>query len=324
MSPRRRTGPAIATLTLNPALDLSASVDRVDPERKLRCHDLHWDAGGGGVNAARVIRRLGGETLALFPAGGANGARLEALLAAERTPSRVIPIRGETRQDFNAHDLSTGQEFRFVMPGPTLSAAERRSILREVSRLEPAYGVLIASGSLPAGFPVDAYGALARQAKAAGRRFALDASGDALKAGLAAGVWLVKPNLRELEEYCGHPVADEPGRLAACRAIVESGAAQMVALSLSAQGAMLVSADGAWRAAPLDIKPVSTIGAGDSFLAALVWALARGERPDVALQWALATASATLLATGTALARRADVIALRPSVRVESLQAARG
>ncbi|MFI4936098.1 MAG: 1-phosphofructokinase family hexose kinase [Caulobacterales bacterium] len=311
--------PAIATLTLNPAVDLSVSVDRVEPERKLRARDLRYDAGGGGINVARMVQRLGGETVAVFTAGGASGARLRALLAAEHTPCRVVAIAQETRQDFTARDQASGQQFRFVMPGPRLTSAEQSRALAELATLTPSPDILVASGSLPPGVAPGFYGRLSRHTRRLRHRLALDASGAELSAGLAAGVWLVKPNLRELEGHCGARLPDEASRVAACRTLVAAGAAKVVALSLGAQGALLVGADGAWRADPLDVTPVSAVGAGDSFMAGLVWALAAGRRPPDALRWAVAAASATLLAPGTHLGRRADVRQLAPSVRVRGL-----
>jgi 6-phosphofructokinase 2 len=318
LNARAAPGTTIATLTLNPAVDLSASVDRLEPERKLRCGDLRWDPGGGGLNVARVIHRLGGKVLAVFAAGGATGARLQALLAAERVPGRVIPLDAETRENFTARDLASGQQYRFVMPGAPLGSADRRRIMAELTGLDPSCGILVASGSLPPGIPAEIYGRLARRAKAVGVKLALDASGAALKAGLAVGVWLAKPNLRELEELCDARLPDEPSRLAACRSLISSGGAEAVALSLGREGALLVMADSAWRAAPLPIAPVSTIGAGDSFLAGLVWALGGGKSHPEALRWAVATASATLLAPGTSLCRAADVRSLRGAVRIEN------
>jgi 6-phosphofructokinase 2 len=314
-----RRGGAIATLTLNPAVDLSADVDRLEPERKLRCRDLRYDPGGGGVNVARMIRRLGGSATAVFTAGGASGQRLRALLTAERISQLVIPVAEETRQDFTVRDLGSGEQFRFVMPGPKLKNAEWRHALAAARDLDP--GIIVASGSVPPGVPDDVYARLAMAAKKRRARVALDAPGPALRAGLAAGVWLIKPNLRELEDVCGAGLGDEGARLQACRFIVTSGAAEIVALSLGPEGALLVTREGAWRAAPPAIAPASTIGAGDSFLAGLVWALARGSTPADALRTAVAAAAATLLAPGTGLGRGADVRGLRAAVQVEKLGA---
>jgi 6-phosphofructokinase 2 len=320
---RPRPGPraAVVTLTLNPALDVSFNVDGVEPGPKLRCHDVRHDPGGGGVNVARVIRRLGGRALAVFAAGGAAGGQLQTLLRRERTPHLAIPIAGETREDFTAKDLATGEEYRFVTPGPRLTRPEQAAALAAALGAGPPPRFLAASGSLPPGAPVGLYGRLATAARARGLRFALDSSGPALRQGLAAGVWLVKPNLEELAALMGGPLPDLPVRLAACRELVRAGRAEIVALSMGPEGAMIVSADEAWLAASPRISPVSTVGAGDSFLGGLIHALSRKRPAPDALRFAVAAGAAALTAPGAQLAHAKDVETLLPRVRAERLDA---
>ncbi|MFM8376691.1 MAG: 1-phosphofructokinase family hexose kinase [Phenylobacterium sp.] len=315
-------GTGIATLTLNPALDLQTAVDRVEPENKLRCDAPRQDAGGGGVNVSRVIRRLGGRAPCLLPLGGPAGRALEARLAAEGLEARVIPIAGETRQSFTVFDRSRRAEFRFVLPGPRLSAREIEALEQALGDLHPQPGVLVLSGSLPPGFPPARLTRLAARLRRRGIRLALDASGEGLKAGLAAGVWLVKPNRKELGDCLGQDLADRPRQLEAARSLVAAGRARWVALSLGQDGALLVGEGFAGYAPALPITPVSTVGAGDSFLAGLSWELCRGASPEAALVTAVAAASATLLSPGSGMARRADIRRLRPQVRVEVLEGA--
>lgn len=313
-------GRGVATLTLNPALDLQTAVDLVEPENKLRCDAPRQDAGGGGVNVARVIRRLGGRAPCILPLGGPFGQVLAARLAAEGLQPQVVPIAGETRQSFTVLDRSRQAEFRFVLPGPRLSAGEVRALEQALERLEPRPGVLVMSGSLPPGFPSARLSRLAARLRQRGVRLALDASGEGLKAGLEAGVWLVKPNRKELGDCLGQELADRAGQLKAARGLVAGGCAQWVALSLGREGALLVGEGFAAFAPALSITPVSTVGAGDSFMAGLVWELSRGARPEAALATAVAAASATLMSPGSGMARRADIRQLRPQVRVEVLE----
>lgn len=312
--PRRRAS-TVVTLTLNPAVDLWFSVDRMVAGPKLRCHDVRRDPGGGGVNVARVIRRLGGKALAMVAAGGAAGAELEAMLRRERVPAMILPIAGDTREDVTAEDRSTGAEYRFVMPGPSLRPRESSAFLAAVEGLDPAPGILVASGSLPAGAATGLYRRIATWARERGVKFALDASGKALREGLAAGVWLAKPNLAELEALHGGPLPDTQVRLVACRAIVDHGGAQIVALSMGDQGALVVSRTEAWHAKAPKVRLVSTIGAGDSFTGGLIHALAAGLPVSEALRWAVAAGTATLLTPGTGLCRTSDVGALCERVR---------
>ena len=314
--PSRAPAP-IVTLTLNPSVDLSFFVDRLAPREKLRCQEPRRDAGGGGVNVARAIRRLGGRAVAVFPAGGPNGERLQAMLKAERLAVIATPAAGETREDFTAEVRATADQYRFVMPGPRLTTGELQGVLSALASLSPA--VLVASGSLPPGAPVTFYGRLARSLRSRGAKLALDAAGPALRHGLAGGVWLVKPNLRELEEIVGAPLNAIEPRVRACRSIIESGHAELVALSMGAAGALLVSADQALLANAPAVAAVSTIGAGDSFMGALVLALSTGLSHDQALQRAVAAGSAALLAPGTQLCRASDAKRLLDRVSATAL-----
>lgn len=309
----------VATLTLNPALDLSAEVEKIAPIHKLRCMAPRRDPGGGGINVARVIRRLGGDVSAIFPIGGMTGARLESLLSAEGIHGVTIPVAGETRENFTVFERDSGRQYRFVMPGPALTKSELGQCLDALraDMIEPDF--VVASGSLPPGAPVDLYAAVAARVKSHGRKLILDTSGVALRAALQKGVWLIKPNLRELTELSGKPLPDEAAWLAAAREIVDRGGAEFVALSLAEKGARLVSRESAWAAHAPPIVPVSTVGAGDSFVGGLTWSLARDATPDDALRCAVAAGSAALLMHGTGLCHAEAVEHLLPQVTVEKI-----
>lgn len=284
---------AIRTLTPNPALDLSARTAKVEPTHKLRCSDLQRHAGGGGINVARMLRRLGVDVRAHYLAGGVAGAQLTALLAQEGVPAQCQPIAGETRENLSVLDKASGQEFRFVMPGPQLAQQEWQTCLSAMASLHPAPQWLVASGSLPPGAPDDFYARLARQAQNAGVALALDTSGAALAHAMDAGV-----------------------------ALVQRGAAHMVALSLGAEGAVLATAHGVWQAPAVPVTAAQgTTGAGDCFLGGLLAALVRGKTPPEALRWATAAGAASLLASGTALASAADVGKLLDQVMVSPVAA---
>lgn len=309
----------ILTLTMNPAVDVATRTAKVEPTHKLRCGPAVTHPGGGGVNVARVIRRLAGDVRAIFPAGGATGQLLCRLLEAEQVASECIPAAGETRESFSVHELSSGLDWRFVLPGPTLSPEEWQACLDRVAALAGGAALAVASGSLPPGVPEDFYARLARLLAARGVRLVVDSSGPALAAALQAGVYLIKPSLRELHELTGAPLADAAQRLAACRGIIARGQAEVVALSLGAEGAMLVGRDGAWQAPALAVQVASTIGAGDSFVGGLLHALQRGDGPDAAFRQAMAASAAALLAQGTALCRPEDVARLAPQVAISRL-----
>ena len=300
--------PALITLTLNPALDLATTTDRVAPTHKLRCGPVQRFAGGGGINVARVLHRLGSEVQAWALAGGAAGTQVRQLLADEGVATAIQPIAGDTRENFSVVETTTGQEFRFVLPGPTLQATEWQTCLDTLAALTTAPRWLIASGSLPPGVPPDFYARFAPGARARGTRLVVDTSGLPLAAALQAGVTLVKPSLRELRELLQQPLASAAEWRAAAQALVQAGQAEIVALSLGEQGALLATREGIWQAPALPVSAATgTTGAGDCFLAALVWALDRGDAPPEALRWGVAAGAAALLSPGTALAQAKDV-----------------
>jgi 6-phosphofructokinase 2 len=201
--PPRSGVPPLLTVTVNPALDLSTTTGRVVSEHKLRCGPGRLDPGGGGVNVARVVHRLGGQALAVYTAGGASGEAYRRLIEAEHVPTLVVPIRESTRQNLTVDETTTGRQFRFVLEGPRLGEAEWRACLALVAASIPVGGYVVASGSLPPGVPEDFYARVARLARARGARCVVDASGPALREALAEGVFLVKPSRRELGEHVG-------------------------------------------------------------------------------------------------------------------------
>ena len=297
--------PRLVTLTLNPALDLAAEAEAVVHTHKIRMHHEHADPGGGGVNVARVLHELGGDALALIVTGGATGRVLEEMLDEAHVPRRSVKIRGRTRVSLNVLDRGSDLEYRFVPEGPTVSEVEWQSILAAVEATGGEW--LIASGSVPNGIPEDAYAQVARIAARRGRRFVLDTSGPALGAALGQGIDLVKPSLGELEHLVGRKLPDRRDQEAEAMALVRSGAARMVAVTLGADGAFLATRDGVLRRAAMDVTVHSAVGAGDAFLAGMTLALARGDSPAEALAWGTAAGAAAIACAGTARLRRADV-----------------
>lgn len=309
---------AIITLTMNPAIDVSMCAEHVAPVHKLRCTQVRRDPGGGGINVARVVTRLGGEVTAMFTAGGLTGRLLERLVDAEGVRRLVVPIAGETREDFTVLDQSSGQQFRFVTPGPRLERREWTAAAELLAGLEPRPRYVCASGSLPPGVPDDFYARIARAVGDRDGRFVLDTSGAALKAALAARVWLIKPSLAEMETLAGAELKTLDARVAACRKLVEGGVGA-VALTLGAEGALLVTAQEAWRAVGPPVAIASTVGAGDSFLGCLLAALSSGAPMDAALRQAVAGGGAALLAPGTELCLAEDVRRLLDGTIVQAL-----
>jgi 6-phosphofructokinase 2 len=311
--------PEILTITMNPALDVSTSTEKIMAAHKLRCAPETLHPGGGGINVARVLRRLRGDCLALYPAGGFKGQILRQLLDDEQVPSHCVPIEGETRESFSVLEASSGRDFRFVLPGPLLTPPEWRACLAYVRELEAPCRYIVASGSLPPGVPVDFYARLAALARERGSLMVLDTSGPALAAALSTGVFMVKPSLRELRELTRQPLDTEEEQRNAAQQLVNNGQAQMVALSLGADGALLVTAKQALRARSLLVQVVSSIGAGDSFLAGLLWALNLKKNLEQSFRYGMAAGAGALLSAGTALCQVADVERLHNEVIVTAV-----
>jgi len=309
----------IATFTPNPAIDVSTSVERVVPTRKLRCLPSRRDPGGGGINVARVVKRLGRDVTAVFPRGGATGRLLSQLVEREGVAMLASEIAEETREDFSVYEETSGKQFRFVLPGPALSETEWHACLDTLASLKPRPDFLVASGSLPSGVPNDFYARAGRIAKTCHAKFVLDTSGPPLAAALAEGVYLFKPNLRELSELVGEELEGDAAWIRAGEQLVKRQRAEIVALTLGHRGALLVARDLVLRADPLPIKPVSAIGAGDSFLGAMVWGLAAGVDLEHAFRFAVAAASSALLNAGTELCHREDTHRLAAEVVIRAL-----
>ena len=309
----------IVTLTPNPAIDLSTSVDRIVPVRKLRCAPQRRDPGGGGVNVARVIKRFGGDVEAILPIGGFTGQLLRRLIADEGILHRVIETEAETREDFSVSELSTAQQYRFVLPGLPLREAEWRACLEALAATIPRPDFVVGSGSLPPGVPDDFYAQAAAIARKLGAKFIVDTSGTPLAAAIEHGVYMIKPNLREMRDLLGLELLKQDDWIIAAREYINARKVEVVALSLGHLGALLVTRDRAWRAQALPIRPVSAVGAGDSFLGAMIFSLAKGDSLADAFRLGTAAGSSALINAGTELCQPEDAYRLYAAAIIESV-----
>jgi 6-phosphofructokinase 2 len=309
----------IITFTPNPAVDVSTAVAQVMPTHKLRCAAARRDPGGGGINVARVVRRLGGEVTSIYPCGGITGQLLACLVEREHIVSKTFEIADETREDFSVHEDTSGRQFRFVLPGPAVAEHEWRAGLDVLAACAANADFVVASGSLPPGMPPDFYAHVSRIVKSCHGKFLLDTSGLALKAALTEGVYLIKPSLRELCEAAGETLNGETAWIRACTGLVNDQRAEMVALTLGHRGAMLVTRDRVIRAEPPSVTSISSVGAGDSFLGAVVWGLAAGHDLAHVLRFGVAAGSSAVLNPGTELAHPDDTRRLVDAVTIREL-----
>lgn len=293
----------LVTLTLNPTVDLAVTTEQVRPDDKLRCSAPQRDPGGGGVNVARAARRLGADALAVVPVGGPSGQQLRQLLDAEDLPVAAIDIAGETRESWTVDERSTDAQYRFVLPGPSLSGDEVDACIAAVE--EHAETLVVASGSLPRDVPEDTWGRVVRACTGGGCRTIVDSSGGALRAAVEAGAWLIKPNLRELAQLVERELEDDSQIRAAARQLL-GGGTEAVVVSMGAGGALLVTADGTDHVRSPTVPIRSRVGAGDSTVAGIARALLRGDDLPTAVRWGVAAGAAAVMTDGSELCRAED------------------
>ncbi|MBZ5756519.1 1-phosphofructokinase family hexose kinase [Pseudomonas sp. S5(2021)] len=298
----------IATLTLNPAMDLAVCTPRVVATEKLRCSAPRHDPGGGGINVARVVSTLGGDALAVYPAGGPFGEMLRRALDAIGLAHLPVAISGDTRESFTVDEQASGLQYRFVLPGPRLSEQERLGCLAALRGLHPAPAYLVVSGSFTPGIEPSFFDELLALAGQVGARLVVDLSGEPLAyAARRGGAYLIKPSLNELASLIGRMPESEREQEGALRELIAAGAAEVIVLSLGAAGALYASGDRLERISAPSVPMVSAVGAGDSMLGAVVLALAQGRELGDAVRYGVAAGAATVMRPGTQLCLREDV-----------------
>ena len=296
----------IITLNMNPAVDKSTVTEHVIAERKLYCGPSNYEPGGGGVNVSRAIKKLGGESLLVYPAGGMSGKMLNELLEQERVEQLPVSIKGITRENLIVLEEATGRQFRFGMQGPKLEREEWEQCLQKLSTADQAPDYLIASGSLPLGVPSDFYARVARIGKEIGAKVIIDASGNALAHALQEGVYLIKPNVREFRALAGNDIKEEFQISDAAQRMVKAGQCKVIIISLGAAGALLVSEDSVEHMVPPTVPIISKVGAGDSMVAGIVLSLSRRKKLREAVLYGIAAGSAAVMTPGTELCRKED------------------
>lgn len=296
----------LATLTMNPALDLSYEVERVVDTHKMRATAERYGPGGGGINVARVFVRLGGDARSVFPAGGPVGEALHRLVDLHQLACTRIPIAGNSRASTTAIETSTGREYRFVPEGPELDEDEWLACIEAIRHTRCQ--MLVASGSLPRGVPDDFYARVGDIARDMGARFALDTSGRALAPVLAAGgIDLFKPSLGELSQLVGRPLDSIDEIDTAARSLIERGSARIVAVTMGHRGGLLAHEGGTLYVPAIHVTARSAVGAGDSFLAAMLFKRMNGADAETAFRYGMAAGAAAVCTPGTDLCSPPDI-----------------
>ncbi|WHU48120.1 1-phosphofructokinase family hexose kinase [Gordonia sp. L191] len=299
--------PHIVTVTMNPALDIHSSVPILQATEKMRCTSPRYDPGGGGINVARAAVRLGVPATAVFTRGGPTGARIEALLTAEGIATGPLDITGGSRESLTVREDRTGQEYRFVLPGPDLTATEEQQCLTALDEYAHTATHLVVSGSLPPGCSDSFFPAVPAIAERHGCTLIVDTHGPALLR--VRGAAVIKPSLRELREALDLPLPDTDSQIDAARTLIARGITDAVVVSRGAAGALVVTADKVTDVAgvPVASEFGSGVGAGDNMVAGITVALARGWPLPDAVRYGAAAGAAATLTPGTEPCRRHDV-----------------
>lgn len=297
----------IVTITMNPAVDKSTSVNKLVPEKKMRCGNLITEAGGGGINVSKAIKELGGESLAIFPSGGMNGKLIENYLKGRGIQFKHIAVEHETRENFVVRETDTNSQFRFVMPGASLNEQEANKCFEVLQQLQPQPSFIVASGSLPPGLPENFFGELAKVAKKVNARYIIDTSGKPLQLAAKEGVYLLKPNLSELCALVGKEHLELNEVDDAAMDVIKQGRCEAMAVSMGPSGALLVTREGCEHVPTPTVKKQSTVGAGDSMVAGMVWMLSQGKSLRETIRFGVACGTAATMNPGTQLFKKADV-----------------
>jgi tagatose 6-phosphate kinase len=319
----------IVVVTLNPALDVTHYVDRADWSGVNRPHEVRVRAGGKGLNVARALSAVSQPVRLTGLAGGCNGKALTAGLDGTGITAELTAIAGETRRTFVVADSARGQTALFNEPGPMISEPEFRAFARSYERALPGAALVVLTGSLPPGVPDDAYAGLIVSAARAGVQVILDASGEALRLGAAAGPALIKPNLTELEAAAGRALRagqdpDLPAIGQAARELAATGSASAaVVVSLGADGLLATGPEGAWHARPPGAVAGNPTGAGDAVVAGLADSMVRGQDWPARLRHAVALGSAAAAAPVAGEFSAADYERLVATVDVVAAPAGR-
>jgi 6-phosphofructokinase 2 len=294
------------TLTLNPSVDKSCSTESIQPDNKLSCRDVRYEPGGGGLNVARAIHRLGGRAIAVHTSGGRDGHHLATLLGDADISQQLIEIDANTRENLMVFERSTNQQYRFGMPGAELTETEQQSVLQHLRAYKDC-DWLIASGSLPPSVPTDFYAQVASVADEIGAKYVVDTRGQPLRDAVERGAYLIKPNHRELAALSDKPVESEEDQEQVAHSLIDAGKCSVVVLSLGAAGVLAVTADLKERVRSPSVPIRSKVGAGDSMVAGLVYALHRGLSIRDAVRFGTAAGAAAVMTPGSELCKQQDV-----------------
>ncbi len=308
----------IVTLTINPAIDRTISVDRLAFEDRAYINSSKESAGGRGINASCVIHSFGSETLAVLTSGGESGKRLKGLLATCGFRIAVVPIKNEIRTNLTITDRH-GLTVNLNEPGPALTRTEVSRVERLIKETLDGASWLMLCGSLPPGVPASFYGKLISLARQKQVKTLLHTGGEALEEGVEARPTVVTPNQHEAERLLRTTLLTRTHFVDAAERLRSMGP-EAVVLSLGSRGAVAAFPDGMIEALPPRVDAVCPIGAGDALAAAYTWARDRGGNPADALRWGVAAGTASAALPGMKFATLAQTKEIYQQVEARNVE----
>ncbi|MCF2905030.1 1-phosphofructokinase family hexose kinase [Octadecabacter sp. CECT 8868] len=312
----------ILTVTLNPALDLATSAFQVRPNEKLRCAQPHPDPGGGGLNVARAVHQLGGTARPFVALGGNTGSVVKQLLENAGLDIIVHDAPGDTRQSLAVTDLSTSEQFRFMLAGPDWNAAQLQAMRISLAAIAKPNGFIVLSGSGPNGASPNLYAEICQDLSQIDAEILIDTSGPPL-AHLAAGQdrppFLLRMDQHEAETLARRPLVTRKDSADFAKHLVDQGAARTVIVARGRDGSVLADGQQQLRVNAANIEVRSRVGAGDSFIGGFTMALARDLPLGEAFRHGAAAASAACMTEGTQLCLLPDFQAVLPLTQIETL-----
>ncbi len=308
----------IYTVTLNPALDKTAVVENLTLDRVNRISELRVDPGGKGINVSKVIHELGGQTVAYALLAGNTGRTIKRMLDEQGIECEVFEVPGETRANLKIKDPVKHENTDINEPGPEVTDEHLRQMLGILMARVTESDIVVLSGSLPRGARSDTYRTWVSSLKAMGVTVYLDADGEKLVEGIKAAPDLIKPNEIELGDMLGRTLDTDAKVAEAARELIDKGL-ERVMVSMGGAGAVYVTREAAYKASPVKVPVGSTVGAGDSVVAALAYAQSEGMGLADTLRLAMATGAANVMQSGTQAAPRDLVDSLVERVVVTEL-----
>ena len=308
----------IYTVTLNPALDKTVEIPGMALDTVNRVTSMRTDPGGKGINVSKVIAKLGGESCAVGILGGESGRTLLAALEREGLRTHFRFVEGQTRTNLKIIDRALHTNTDINEPGLTVSPADLDALLRDLLGMVREGDIVVLAGSLPQGAPQDTYRLWTAACREKGARVCLDADGVLLAEGLKAAPYLIKPNEDELSRLVGRRLTDTDELIAEGRRLLKGGVTRVV-ISLGERGALYLRGNEVLYAEGLSVPVGSTVGAGDSVVAALAYADSLGMSDEDAVRLSTATGAANVMCSGTQPAEREAVEKLLPQVKIRRI-----